>query len=150
MDIQEMIDRRIAELESEPTVARVRPDAAGQAAGHSPGAARELKEFGRMMDAALAQVAAGVLEISERITGDYSRMERNILRSRLEALETIESVLDVTLRLRSETMRRLGAVSSRLEDISTGPDPSVTEAPAGGNHISALQGGMAALFKKTI
>ncbi len=150
MDIQEMVDRRIAELESEPVAAtRVRP--AGEKGSFSPAAAQELKEFGRTMDAALSRVAAGVLEISEKISWEHSRMERSILKSRLEALEAIESVLDITLRLRSETARRLSAFNNKLDDGPGGQALSLAEPQvAGSNHRSSMRDGMTALFKRTI
>ncbi len=151
MDIQGMVDRRIAELESESTAVTSRPGAGRQGESFSPGADRELREFSRMIDAALAQVAAGVLEVSERMAADYTRLEKSILKSRLEALDAIESVLDITLRLRSEIIRRLSTVNNMLQDS---PERQTLRAAGptatGGNQRSDMRDGMAALFKRTL
>ncbi len=156
MDIQEMVDRRIAEITS-----RAEPEnrTRGNESEREPGAAPvsqldRLAEFGEIMDAALTQVAAEVLDVTERLAGDYTRLEKNILKSKLEALNAVESVLDTALFLRREARERLSQIEKGLRrevEIPASRRESVREpvTPEGSQRAS-MHEGVAALFRRTL
>lgn len=158
MDIQEMVDRRIAEITS-----RAEPE--NRTRGNESEREREpaatrvsqldrLTEFGEIMDAALTQVAAEVLDVTERLAGDYTRLEKNILKSKLEALSAVESVLDTALFLRREARERLSQIEKGLRREVEAPaswressrEPAATE----GSQRASMHEGVAALFRRTL
>ena len=201
MDLQELVDRRIAELryQSEPRVrAGSFPEHGGRAEfssaadrehwerrealppsippqtrrGHESGAAdtsllstapdaqQELSQFAEMVDASLAGMAGRMLEMTEQLAGDYARLEKNILRARLETLQTVESIMDIALSLRREARVRLDAIAGELRrQPAAAMEPALRppaagdtagENPGGNGGHGSMHEGMAALFKRTL
>lgn len=121
MDIQKMVDERLEELRTQ-TIRISRPfinDGELQFRGFSTGdmpqdsftqSRNELLKLGDLMDSSLTEVAERVLEITDRVAGDYARMEKDILDSRLALLQSAEAVLDIaiTLRRKARSMIRAG------------------------------------------
>lgn len=141
MDIQKMVDSRIEELEC-----RSRP-------------VSDPAEFSEFIDAALAEIAGRVLEITDQLARDYTRLERDTLKSRLAVLKSVEAVLDIVLSLRRKA--RSLSLASRYNSMDY---PHFEDLPpaAFNEGVSAVDGwqphdgrasmrgsGVAALFKKT-
>ncbi len=198
MDLQELVDRRIAELrhQSEPRLrANSFPERSDRAEsssgydreqwqqrealpsippqtrrGYESGAAdasplstapvAELSQFAELVDASLAGMAGRMLEMTEQLAGDYARLEKNILRARLETLQTVESIMDIALGLRREARVRIDAIAGELRRqpaaaVEPAPRPPVTgdavgENPGGIGGYGSMHEGMAALFKRTL
>lgn len=180
MDIQEMVDRRIRELQAEsnqshqnrfegatsffPGNGDERAIGRQQELGKSPhlrtptitDSVHDLASFGDVIDAALAQVARQVLEITEQLAGDYAQLEKHILKSRLELLSSVESVLDTALALRREVRGRLGAIyngpcEESLARPASSPRHNHKEPPVlQENSRATMHDGVAALFRRTL
>ena len=200
MDLQELVDRRIAELryQSEPRLrANPFPERGNRAESSSgydrehwerrealpsippqtrrgyesraadasplstaPDAQRELSQFAELVDASLAGMAGRMLEMTEQLAGDYARLEKNILRARLETLQTVESIMDIALSLRREARVRLDAIAGELRrQPAAAMEPALRppaagdtagENPGGNGGHGSMHEGMAALFKRTL
>lgn len=83
-------------------------------------ATTDVKQFCVMVDAALADVVGRIMEITERVTEDHARIEKDLLDLRLETLESAESVIDMALALR-EKARRMAAVTGNGGQASRTP-----------------------------
>ena len=118
------------------------------------GAGTGLMSIGEEIDIAMTDVANQALEISEKLAGDYARIEREMLESRLMVLRSIESVLDTVLSLRRK-MRNIGSsLESVTADYRQSPAASRDLDPAGramiGDRASMRESGVAALFRRTL
>jgi hypothetical protein len=135
MDLQRLVDKRIAELQSRSVEAKgdhepEDPVASVGVIGPSSPLAEEdfrdrrvrstdkpiirterfdpdnsIANFCEIVDAALVEVAGRVMEIAERITEDHSRLEKDLLDLRLETLESVESVMDMALGIRKKARK---------------------------------------------
>ena len=189
MDIQEMVDRRIAELSSQSEATRPWDGAAAashefyrrsgnggepafetgdrgadnplpapvMAAPPMQSTADRLSEFGTIMDAALTKVAAQILEVTEQLAGDYARLEKNILKSKLEALGAVESVLDTAIFLRREARERLSQIEVSMRRPQMAPSQptapgqdTVAEPLSSDSGRASMHEGVAALFRRTL
>ena len=124
-------------------------------------AEQELAHFAEIVDAALAGMAGRMLEMTEQLAGDYARLEKNILKARLETLQTVESVMDIAVSLRREARVRLEEIAGQLRRqtaaamVTSPPEESMPpahaydEARLDGNGGRTMHEGMAALFKRT-
>jgi len=186
MDIQKMVDDRIEELRTqmirisstletgeEPNLSSAKhfPDHRGRDAASTgwdlsqitsrqesqfePGGLKELEE---LMDSSLVEVAERILAITGQVAGDYARMEKDILDSRLAVLQGAEAVLDIAISLRRKA-RSLSISSSKVRQISSRNNDRhqpFRDADAAGGSRCAQDGrasmheqGVASLFKKT-
>ena len=124
-------------------------------------AQQELAHFAEIVDAALAGMAGRMLEMTEQLAGDYARLEKNILKARLEMLQTVESVMDIAVSLRREARARLEDIAGQLRrqtaadmvlsppEESMPPTHAYDDAEPDGNGGRTMHEGMAALFKRT-
>ncbi|RJQ43225.1 MAG: hypothetical protein C4534_08515 [Gaiellales bacterium] len=116
MDLQSYVDQRIEKLESgaEPTREdcgvpdiSIRCSAGNEASQDAEAAGfdpqQNLGDFCEMVDAALAEIASRVMEIAEQVAGDNAKLEQELMDSRLAALESAESVMDMALSVRKKT-----------------------------------------------
>lgn len=150
MDLQELVERRIAELQGQP-VSVLEDEFAEEEPGddgimvdfEDPGMdirdqrpvrkrrstdrdqhkdkGANITHFCEVVDAALVEVAGRVMEIAERITEDHARLEKQLLELRLETLENAESVMDMALNVRKKA-RRLIADNTRESRPSSTAD----------------------------
>lgn len=164
MDIQAMVDARIESLRKQQARAASGHGRAGDY--HDLDTSEQidseqagLNELGELTERILMEIAGRVLEITEQVSGDYARLERDILNSRLEILQSAETVLDVALSLRRQAKSIIeghthGARHFPRENFApvpvsghwTGMDrnPSRLEGRA-----SMIENGVADLFRKT-
>ena len=70
---------------------------------------QEVPGLQELLDGSLTEVAERVLAITERVAGDYTRMEKDILDSRLALLQSAEEVLDIAISLRRKAKQLLSA-----------------------------------------
>ncbi|MDO8736207.1 MAG: hypothetical protein Q7K29_03890 [Thermoleophilia bacterium] len=96
MDIQEMVDRRIEELLAQGERSCLPPKKQEEISRD------DLSDLGNVIDAAMMEIAERVLSISDRVAGEYARMEKDILDSRLAVLQSAEAVLDIAVSLRRQ------------------------------------------------
>lgn len=178
MNIQEIVDRRIEELraqalaEMDGIVANDPPDVhAGQSAvrqppGHSAAAPAAPPpplgdDAGEFVDRALSRLATRILDISEQLADDYATLEKEMLKARLAALQSVETVLDIVLSIRREArdlsgreadmrlrermmeLHRPGAAGYSTTSITSDPE----DYDAG--RASMHDNGVAALFQRT-
>lgn len=149
MDLQSFIDQRIEELESseahggqqspeERSSRRDRPmasssplvdDGGGRDLTEAPHGERvsarfdphaNVSDFCVMVDAALVEIAGRVMEIAERVTDDNARLEKELMDSRLAALENAESVMDMALGIRKKAHNMM---ADRRRPVSAGEEP---------------------------
>ena len=85
----------------------------------------ELSSLAAMMDSSLTEVAERILSITDRVAGDYMRLEKDILDSRLALLQSAESVLDIAITLRRKA-KAIIAAAVRTE---------ASEPPAAGSNV---------------
>lgn len=182
MNIQEMVDRRIEELRAQ-ALADVDRAVAGEMAGSPledpaachpggggdgvPAAAPAMSpagpgdDAGDFVDRALSRLATRILDISEQLADDYASLEKEMLKARLAALQSVETVLDIVLSIRREArdlsgreadmrlrekmmeLRRPGAAGFSATSITT--DIADLE----GGRASMHDNGVAALFQRT-
>lgn len=163
MDIQELVDARIREI-SESSYHAMRPapsvlddgylPAGGvepDAAGADPGIFR----FGEMMDGALGEISNRVLAITEQVSSDYTRLEKDLLKSRLELLRSAELVLDLALSLKKQARLLMasvppatgGAYEPRGRPARLKPAPVLRPERTG--RASLYNEGVADLFRRT-
>lgn len=122
MDIQELVESRIRELKGQEQAPPQEADAGELGPDYSPpeGISAEdqrvgrrfsdrqampmagVSDFGEFVDQKLSMLALRMLEISERMSADYGRLEQDLLKSRLEVLRGAEEVLDLILSLRKQ------------------------------------------------
>ncbi|MHB9112454.1 MAG: hypothetical protein ACYC4D_07475 [Thermoleophilia bacterium] len=102
MDIQKLVDERIEELLARKNTSYPTPE------NHDEVSRDDLSDLGDVIDEAMMEVAERVLAISDRVAGDFARMEKDILDSRLMVLQSAEAVLDIAVSLR----RRAKALTS--------------------------------------
>lgn len=123
------------------------------------------RDFCELVDAALAEIANRVMEITEQVTEDHTRIERELLDSRLQVLQSAEVVMDMALRLRSRALELMAGMDQRASGMAASNQRAftsglekispVTFAGAGqdrsgnGERASMHEIGVAALFKKT-
>lgn len=183
MNIQEMVDRRIEELRAqaladvdramsgevsamlpeEPAAIRAGGNGDGAAVSAAPMAAKTAggDEAGDFVDKALSRLATRILDISEQLADDYASLEKEMLKARLAALQSVETVLDIVLSIRREArdlagreadmrlrekmmeLRRPGAAGFSTTSITT----ETTDLDAG--RASMHENGVAALFQRT-
>jgi hypothetical protein len=116
-----------------------------------------LSELADLMDIALTEVAERILAISDRIAGDYARMEKDILNSRLAVLQGAEAVLDIAISMRRKARNIIfSAVAERDQGL---PCTIARRNPATGDNREAVlmqdgrasmhDHGVASLFRKT-
>lgn len=194
MDLQSYVEQRIRELESGQTPATVdRRDrrrlkrekslsaieasgVAGCGVGNDESKAGEhrrrrfdpgnnLEDFCEMIDAALVEIAGRVMEIAEGVTEDNARLEKELMDSRLTALESAESVMDMALSIRKKARQIMtdnGSSVSSLPNpgkrgftadcekvVSAAPTTADENRPEAGERASMHAVGVAALFRKT-
>lgn len=151
MDIQEMVDARIRELNGQPG------SAAPVSQPHlakDPGGFRDcgdILEFGEIVDGTLSEISSRVLDITEQVSGDYARLEKELLKSRLDLLRSAEIVLDMALSLKKQT-RLLMATSNISGFRDADGEDSLMEMrrPQGRiDRASLYNDGVADLFRRT-
>lgn len=182
MNIQEMVDRRIEELRAQ-ALADVDRAVTGEMAGSpledsaachpggngdgAPAAAPSMPpaspgdDAGDFVDRALSRLATRILDISEQLADDYASLEKEMLKARLAALQSVETVLDIVLSIRREArdlsgreadmrlrekmmeLRRPGAAGFSTTSITT------DFADLEGGRASMHDNGVAALFQRT-
>lgn len=182
MNIQEMVDRRIEELRAQALASE--DGTAALKSGNSSGPERPvagceggngdrpraalpelsapaIDDYGEFVDTALARLASRILEISEKLACDYARMEQEMLKARLAALQNVEMVLDIVLSIRREardisclradellrqkmqSIRKPGAGAYSSTAIAADPEDF------DGGRASMHENGVAALFQRT-
>jgi len=133
MDIQELVDLRIAKIQSRATgssaddylvdfddskslrSSKVRNVIKNNKFTRKPNLLQEksqggIPEPGSMnevmatIDHSLARIAEKMLDVTDLVAGDYSRLENDLLKSRLAVLLGAESVLDMALTLREKAL----------------------------------------------
>jgi hypothetical protein len=112
-------------------------------------------EFGDFIDKRLSQLAMRMLEIGERMSADYGRLEQDLLRSRLEVLQGAEEVVDLALSLRKQCRRLLsgeeryagGAGKGRKAPLPDGIRSLEGEDPD--KRVGMHSMGVADLFRRT-
>lgn len=114
-------------------------------------------EFGELIDAALTEVAERVLMISDQVAGDYARMEKDILNSRLSVLQSAEKVLDIAILLRRKASSLNRACQKEMEFSAEYQDElqlsEIGQMDEGsfsnGRRASMHEHGVASLFRRT-
>ncbi|GBE57744.1 hypothetical protein BMS3Abin01_00665 [bacterium BMS3Abin01] len=189
MDIQELVENRIAELKARtapPSSAEAEPDMkpppgrrrtdagagerrpaepdrppepSGEAVMREPAVVpSEIRvDVGDSIDEKLAEVSLRIMEITEKVSIDCNRMEQNLLRSRLEVLQSAEAVLDIAMSLRRQVagMKRYDLQEPVLSggSGSSGMDTGLSrehDIPgAGDGRASMKEYGVANLFRRT-
>ena len=121
---------------------------------------QELSGLAKLVDGSLVEVAERVLAITERVAGDYSRMEKDILDSRLAVLQSAEEVLDIAITLRRKARRLLPSPLAEMRDyrkvfnkdahrvIDTAEDLAENDC-LHDRRASMHEQGVASLFRKT-
>jgi len=170
MDIQKMVDDRLEELlarqpraprifsaeddfDVKPRHTRVIPVQDDFAA--APRNTRARKRRRDVMDLTLAEIAERILAVTEQLAGDYTRMEKDILDSRLTVLQSAEAVLDIAISLKRKAQILIdGEMIERTERRRYIAD--VAEVPEGVEDIDMQDGrvsmhdlGVASLFRRT-
>lgn len=176
MNIQEMVDRRIEELRSQALADMERavasapevtvPPAAYGSGGNGGAPAADVlrparEDAGEFVDRALSRLATRILDISEQLADDYATLEQEMLKARLSALQSVETMLDMVLSIRRETrdlagreadlrlrekmmeLRRPGAAGFSTTSMAA-EDPELEPGRA-----SMHDNGVAALFQRT-
>lgn len=153
MDIQQLVDARIRELSREHHGA-VAPMHSPREVSGLPRLGRrdELAEFGEIVDLTLNEISSRVLEISEQVSGDYSRLEKELLQSRLDLLHSAELVLDMALSLKKQARQLLvstdvACASDEQEDYGLRASRRHSHERIG--RASLYNDGVADLFRRT-
>jgi len=170
MDIQKMVDDRLEELLARQyRVTPVTPVEDDLASAHrrapampardefavTPRRARTRRQRSDVMELTLAEIAERILAVTDQLAGDYARMEKDILDSRLTVLQSAEAVLDIAISLRrkaqaiinEETAGRIERrrhVADGLEDFDDAEDYETQE-----GRVSMHDLGVASLFRRT-
>ncbi|MCL4473493.1 MAG: hypothetical protein M1539_05290 [Actinobacteria bacterium] len=169
MDIQKMVDERLEELRTQ-TIRISRPFSNGGepqirefSAGEMPpdSFTRSREEFLKLedlMDSSLTEVAERVLEITDRVAGDYARMEKDILDSRLALLQSAEAVLDIAISLRRKARSMIKAGGNTQTAIRNHVRPTYDDEyresydlheGLNDGRVSMHEQGVASLFRRT-
>lgn len=118
MDIQRLVDERIEELLARKSISSLPSEEIDEGV-RDDRAADDLSDLGALMDEAMMEVAERVLAISDRVAGDFARMEKDILDSRLAVLQSAEAILDiaVSLRRKAKALTFASASSARQRSV---------------------------------
>lgn len=151
MDIQKMVDERIEELLARKNFSYPAPD------NHDEVYNEELSDLGDIIEEAMMEVAERVLAISDRVAGDFARMEKDILDSRLAVLQSAEAVLDIAVSLRRKAKALTSASAKPARERTVRDDElhlvdDVYELEALGlqdGRASMHDHGVASLFRRT-
>ncbi|MHB9053233.1 MAG: hypothetical protein ACYC5F_04500 [Thermoleophilia bacterium] len=169
MDIQKMVDERLEELRtqtiriSRPFGNDEEPDLREFSENRTPPdplaqSREELSKLGDLMDSSLAEVAERVLDITDRVAGDYARMEKDILDSRLALLQSAEAVLDIAITLRRKARSMISASSEGQVGLRSHVRPEYDEdyryryslhEGLNEGRVSMHDQGVASLFRRT-
>lgn len=158
MDIQEMVNARIAELRNQ-SLATNPPISQAPASDRSGrDYVEELAELSGRMDNDLSEIAGRVLEITERVSDDFARLEKDLLDSRLAMLQHVESLLDMTLALKKQAAKVIGEAVAGAGQVGQGINMLFEQRRLGGveqdasyiaSRASMINHGVADLFRKT-
>lgn len=170
MDIQELVDRRIAELQGEQVTVTdeyeydvdndssrsvnqpardefdldlrdERPLRKRRRSTDGPYSGGDINRFCEVVDAALVEVAGRVMEIAERVTEDHARLEKELLDLRLETLENAESVLDMALSVRKRARRMIAEnTGEKVQSVNEVRRGFTLESEGLGSKIPAVPG----------
>ncbi|MFA6001382.1 MAG: hypothetical protein WC828_04620 [Thermoleophilia bacterium] len=176
MDIQELVDSRIAEIQSRATgfskddyrvefddskssrTNSVRNVIENNKFSRKPNLLRgesqdEIRESGNMseviatIDHSLARIAEKMLDVTDLVASDYSRLENDLLKSRLAVLLGAESVLDMAVTLREKALL-INSEFVQMNEECTDDEEYVSLRQEKGR-ASMHSHGVAALFRKT-
>lgn len=151
MDIQKMVDERIRELLAQGDKTSLSPNYQDEVSNE------DLLDLGDLIDAAMIEVAERVLAISDRVAGDYARMEKDILDSRLAVLQSAEAVLDIAVSLRRKA-KALTSISADTIRMRSHEDDELSlvravrdlgESALQDGRASMHDHGVASLFRRT-
>jgi hypothetical protein len=152
MDIQKMVDERIEQLIAQ-------SERSSHAPRHQEAISRDdLSDLGNIIDAAMMEVAERVLAISDRVAGDFARMEKDILDSRLAVLQSAEGVLDIAVSLRRKARALTSAsVTAKRQQPCDEEDElhllravhDLEDTPLQDGRASMHDHGVASLFRRT-
>ncbi|MHB1390717.1 MAG: hypothetical protein ACYCXF_05705 [Thermoleophilia bacterium] len=157
MDIQEMVNARILELRNQALGANLSSCEAPVSDNNDQYRLEELAGLSVRMDNDLSEIAGLVLEITERVSDDFMRLEKELLDSRLAMLQHVESVLDMTLTLKKQAARviaktvseaRIGPRTNRIDDQRRLRKVE-SEGPYISGRASMVNQGVADLFRRT-
>ena len=175
MDIQKMVDERLEELRSQ-TIRISRPvygdesldlyESGISSAQTDPfrdcqeerdsfrSSREELSKLGALIDSSLTEVAERVLYITDRVAGDYTRMEKDILDSRLALLQSAEAVLDIAISLRRKARAMIPSPAQeremgRRDHIRPWMDEDDRDRYVHEGRVSMHDQGVASLFRRT-
>lgn len=151
MDIQRMIDERIVELLAQSKKSSLTPK------HHDETTSGDLSELGVVIDSAMTEVAERVLAISDRLAGDYERMEKEFLDSRLAVLQSAEAVLDIAVSLRRKAKALTSVSENGIRRRPNGGDDlhlvtavrDLEERCLQDGRASMHDNGVASLFRRT-
>lgn len=158
MDIQEMVNTRIAELRNQSLATNppISQAPVSDRSGHDH--IEELAGLSERMDNVLSEIAGRVLEITEQVSDDFARLEKDLLDSRLAMLQHIESVLDMTLALKKQAAKVIGDAVAGAGQVGPGMNMLFErrrlhgveqEASYIAGRASMINNGVADLFRKT-
>lgn len=152
MDIQDMVDARIRKLSGQAlsidAVLQTHKDKSP--AGIIPD--KEILKYSETVDSTLSEISRRVLDITEQVSGDYGRLEKELLKSRLDLLRSAEMVLDMALSLkkRSRMLVTTPRDASRQNAGGEWPLMAVEQAQGGNGRASLYNNdGVADLFRRT-
>lgn len=177
MDIQELVDLRIAEIQSR-TAGSFKPDqrvdidsnkypgptdernlTRNRRFAHEPdmpyeklqveaqGFGNNMGEVLAAIDDSLARIAEKMLDVTDMVAGDYGRLENDLLKSRLAVLLGAESVLDMAVTLREKALL-INSEYSQSSRLRAIDEEYATQRSDKGR-ASMHSNGVAALFRKT-
>ncbi|MBE3066656.1 MAG: hypothetical protein IMZ73_04365 [Chloroflexi bacterium] len=158
MDIQEMVNARIAELRNQSLATNPLISQAPASDRSGRDYVEELAELSGRMDNDLSEIAGRVLEITERVSDDFARLEKDLLDSRLAMLQHVESVLDMTLALKKQAAKVIGEAVAGAGQVGQGINMLFEQRRLSGveqdasyiaSRASMINHGVAYLFRKT-
>lgn len=176
MEIQELVDSRIAEIQSRvtgsttdeyrvdsddaksPGSRKVRTVIKKNRLSRNPNFLREesqgeiherdnMTEIMATIDHSLARIAEKMLDVTDMVASDYGRLENDLLKSRLAVLLGAESVLDMAVTLREKALT-INSEFAQMKQGRASDDEYVSLRPDRGR-ASMHSNGVAALFRKT-
>jgi len=155
MDIQKMVDERIEELLAMRGISSLPPEKIDEGV-RADRTTEDLSDLGAVIDEAMMEVAERVLAISDRVAGDFARMEKDILDSRLAVLQSAEAVLDIAVSLRRKAKALTSASASaarhrslRDEELHLVETVRDLEDSLQDGRASMHDHGVASLFRRT-
>lgn len=135
MDIQEMVDARLEQLRAQRQSKNTTPATApARDIEQIRDFRKELAKLSDLADTVFTVIAGQVLDVTERLSRDCARLEREVLHTRLMLLESAESVLDQALSLRRQIKK---VIEGGLEEIQLAHSNS--GAPKAPGHLADLQ-----------